>query len=373
MIAFGTDLNGLFMLLYSTVRKLSGYAALGLVCGVWTSVGMAHGSHGHESLTNKEKAESKFKLKLGLSVSKGFANTSSASNSDNAGSVDDHSAHHLLLHGGANDGDSGSTNTNSGSGSTETTSSPSEINPMMTARADYAFTKKVGFGLALGYGMSDGVQDPEAGPTLKIPLGKKTFFNTSVTASYPASKLSQANDKITTVKLDSGPTFEFGKLNVGIVGSVSYSWYSQTIINDDPATKAKSGLLSINGRAEAAPPFELHGGANDGDGGGATQGVAGASSTTTAGTDREFSRYGGRFNLGYAFSKSWRNDSSVGLSMVNHQFTDPTWATDTTVAQLSYLYASATAYVALLLSKESGDISAPTDPSASLGVNHVFK
>ncbi len=338
----------------------------------------AHGDHGdHEAKKVKKKpATSKFSLALGVSVSKGIGTPSSSEAGSGAAPSEDHSGHQMLaLHGGAEDGDSGAAAPASGGASSGggSTAAPA-FDPTFTARGDYAFTKKMGLGLSIGFGISSGVLDPELGPTLKLPFGPKLSVNSALTATIPVSKASRDMYKTTTIKVTSGPTYTSGKISLGVSAIVAYAWYSKTVIVDDaPATKAAS--LQRPERS-ARPGLLLHGGADDGDAGGAgapPAGFNGPSGDNLASSDREFSRYGLRSNFGYQFAKRFRSDSSLGAAMINHQFGASTWSTDATIAQISFSVANLTAYLAFAVSKSTPSPALPTDPNVSVGAGYLFK
>lgn len=335
---------------------------------------LAHSDHVHEKISKKDKKGgdvSSVKVTVGVSVTKGFAGSGNAGAVGGSGNTDDHSGHqHLLLHEGENHGDSGGGSTTGAEGDTGgdgRTTAPA-FDPTFTAKLDYGFTKILGLGLLLGYGYSGGLLDPEFGPTLKLPIGKKATFTSALTASYPASKAGRQNYKITSIKLVAGPNYEMGRFSLGFAATVAYAWYSKTIIVDEEPTTT-TGLRLMSG--EPTGGLGPHGGADDGDTGGA--GVQGPSGDNLASVDREFSRYGGRANVGYKINKRWRNDSSVGAAMINHQFGASSYATDATLAQLSFSYSSFAAYVALAFYKGAASISAPTEPSASVGLNYIFR
>ena len=345
----------------------------------WSLVAFSHGGQEHKApvaVTPHKIHQSKFKFSLGVSVTKslasksgrqeGTANEGSSSHSHDLRAPD---SSFSILDGGENHGDSGSSPSTGDSEGGGGTSAPA-FDPILTARADYYFTKKYGFGAILGYGINNGIQDPEFGPTLKIKLNPTALLNGALTASYPASRSSKSNYKITTIKLVAGPNYEIGRYSLGVSSTIAYAWYSKTIIVDS----ADNGLTTMTNAAFYSPQRMLHGGADDGDtSSGEAASTSGPSGDNLASADREFSRYGARLNLGYKFTKLWRNDSAVGLAKINHQFGPSTWASDLTLTQISLLYRAMAFYFALSFYKEDVGLAAPTTPSASIGASYTIQ
>ena len=176
--------------------------------------------------------KSGIKVSVGVSVTKILTSASSGKApsivTSGSGNLDASTGDLHLMH----DGDDHGGGTDSGGEEARdagSTAAPA-FDPILTARVDYDFTKKVGFGLSLGYRNSVGIQDAEAGPTLRLPIGKHASFKSALTASYPASKSSRQNYKITTLKLVTGPSYEMGRYSLGLAVTVAYAWYSKTII-----------------------------------------------------------------------------------------------------------------------------------------------
>lgn len=350
-------------------RYLNLQGSLFLVCAFATfSLSMpaySHGDHGHEApkKAKRKPKTSNLKLTIGASATKGLGNDDGDASSTGNGSSTPTSGHqHLNLHGDEDHGSSG------GSGSTGSGTAAPAFDPILNARLDYAFSKRLGFGLLLGYGFETGFQDPEAGPTSTFLINKNATYNSALTASYPASKESVKNYKITSIKLITGPTYTSGAISFGVAASVAYAWYSKTVIIDE---SAESKALNIRkSRAKA----QLHGEEEEEESGGEEEpGAEGPSGDNLASADREFSRYGGRLTFGYQISKLWRADSSLGASMINHQFGPSTWATDATLAQLSFSYSDFMTYLAVSLFKEAPQIAAPSTPSGTIGLSYTFK
>lgn len=326
-----------------------------------SSLAHAHGDHEHGSTKKKSKKKSHdhahdtgFSLELGVSVTQSLNGKSGSGDSGSGGSSgDDHSGHsHLLLHG--DEDHSGGSGDESGDGGGTT---PPAFDPTLTARLNYYFVPSFGALVMAGYALESGAIDPEAGFAAKTRLNKRLTGDATLTASYPASKASQKNYKITTVKLTAGPTYRFGRYSLGFAASTAYAWYSKTIIYEDEPTTQSQGLRSLNlldeGHDHGAEP------------------VSPTDNDLSSG-DREFSRWGGKSSIGYRILPRLRIDSSLGAFIINHQFGPPSWLTQATLAQLTYSLKSFSGYGGLLLSKEAPSLSAPTNPAINVGVGYVF-
>lgn len=302
----------------------------GSIIFLYASLASSHGKHSETVPFKKSKktdahshAEgSALTLEVGLSVSRSLGNAASSEAGTSAGSSgDDHSGHtHAsLIHGGE---DHGSEEAGEESGGT----TPTAFDPTFTTRLTYNFVPRFATLLMAGYGLSGGVLDPEAGMKGTTSLGKDLTGTGILTASYPASKASKSNFKITTVKLASGPTYQAGKMSLGLQISTNYTWYSRTVLIDDEPS-----------------------------------------------ADREFSRWGGTGSIGYNLRRQLRLDSSLGVSLIKHQFGPSKWSTQATLAQLTYSRGNFSIYGGCLLTKVAASPSVPTTPGINLGVGYVFR
>lgn len=345
------------------------FTLLTAVGGLSGPLAHAHGDHGHEPEKKKmpKARESGISAAVGVSFTKGLGASGAAETGSTEAPADDHSSHtHLALHGGEDHGDTGKSAGAEPTTGDAGTTAPA-FDPMFTARVGYQFTKKLGLGLNLGYGLSGGLSDPEFGPSLRLSLSKRLSMNGAFTATAPLSKSSRANFKITSIKLTGGPTLTIKKLSLGVTATVGYLWYSKTIIVD-PVTEPAAG-----GRISAAPHALLLDAGHDEGAGAPSGGAVGPSGDNLATTDREFSRWGARGSVGYQILKSLRADSSFGAAIVNRQFGASTWATDATVAQLTFLRKGFSAYGGIGLSAEAKSFAVPSSPFGSVGLGYEFK
>jgi hypothetical protein len=290
-----------------------------------------------------------FSFEVGLSVTKSLGKENSKSESgESAG--DDHSGHTNLKldgdethsHDGSDSGDGGGT-------------TPPAFDPTLTARLSYKFVPSFGALLLAGYALESGSIDPEAGVAATVSMSKRLIGNATVTASYPASKASQENYKITTIKLTAGPTYNLGRYTFGFAANTAYSWYSKTIIyEDEEGGQSRQLRLLDDGHDHDTAPVS-------------------PTDNDLSASDREFSRWGGKGSIGYKIFPRLRFDTSVGASLISRQFGPSTWLTQAMLAQVTYSMRNFSGYGGLLFSKEAASLSVPTVPAINVGVGYKLR
>lgn len=315
----------------------------------------AHSDHEHKKVKQSKKKTTLhshsrgtgFNFEVGLSVTKSLVNERSESGSGGSGG-DDHSEHsHLHLDGDENHSD--------GDSDEDGGTAPPVLDPTLTARVTYNFIPSFGALFLAGYALEGGAVDPEAGVVTNISLSKRTMGNATLTASYPASKSSQDNYKITAIKLTAGPTYRLGRYNFGFAASTAYAWYSKTVIyeDDEGGQGGQFGLLDQGHEHGTNPVSPTDNGLSS--------------------SDREFSRWGGTGSIGYNIFSRLRIDLSLGAFIINHQFGSSTWLSQATVAQLTYSIRGFSGYGGILLSKEDRSLSAPSVPAINVGIGYKIE
>ena len=239
-------------------------------------------------------------------------------------------------------------------GSGGETDGDESFKPVFDGSIGYAIGHSFNLNLGLGYSIDSGITDPTFGGAFTLPFSSRTDGSLSLSSSYPLSKYSQDDFKITTITGSAGIRHRASRWIFGFTGLIAYSWYSKTIIyvDEDGNTSTSANLLDA------------------GHAGGGASTTTGSNTTEDGKLKREFSRYGGNFDLVYRASNSVSLAGAFSVTLIGHQFEPPVWFTDTTFLKASYTTHGFTTSLGFAMSGEEESFAFPTQPRIGLGIRY---